>query len=147
MNSLILADLCSSGLRPYPALGSGRLCGGDQGGSRGVPARRRSRVRLVREHRVRESFQASPRHDAKIFREGRRRWRYEGGGATHHADGLQRRQGRRFPPRSVRPSVTFLILLPHSLIVGLKISEIFGPILPIVPVDDVRQAIEYINAQ
>jgi hypothetical protein len=29
----------------------------------------------------------------------------------------------------------------------LKISEIFGPILPIVPVDDIRQAIDYINAK
>ena len=103
----MLADLHSSGLRPYPALGSGRLCGCDQGGGRGVPARWRPRVRLVLEYRVRQPFQASPRHDAKILREGRRRWRYEGGGATHHPDGLQRRQGRRFPPRGVRPSVTF----------------------------------------
>jgi len=27
-----------------------------------------------------------------------------------------------------------------------KFSEIFGPVLPIVPVDDIRQAIEYIDA-
>jgi len=27
-----------------------------------------------------------------------------------------------------------------------NISEIFGPVLPIVPVDDIREAIEYINA-
>jgi len=42
----------------------------------------------------------------------------------------------------VYPSISIRSI--HQLI---SISEIFGPLLPIVPVDDIRQAIEYINTQ
>lgn len=41
----------------------------------------------------------------------------------------------------------FFIPLHSFTDLRVYISEIFGPLLPIVPVDDIRQAIEFINAQ
>ena len=57
------------------------------------------------------------------------------------------KEGDALLERFVRPLTSLIPFSSFADLWVLKISEIFGPILPIVPMDDIRQAIEYINAQ